>query len=104
MLDLLGSRGNHDSPYVDDLLFLDDEPTHTPNAVNFAYLLHWKGALSKQKHAYAEDRRRHRDHVLAMLIKKLTDDSFERVVLCGIPIGEWNAAPVADGLERITLV
>ena len=104
MIDLLGSRGNHDSPYVDDLIFLDDEMTHTPNAVDFVYLLHWKGSLSKQKHAYAEDRRRHRDHVLAMLIKKLADDSFERVALCGIPIDEWNAAPVVDGLECITLV
>ena len=104
MIDLLGSRGNHDSPYVDDLILLDEEAASTPSAVDFVYLLHWKGSLSKQKHAYAEDSRRHRDHVLAMLIKKLSDDTLERVALCGIPIGEWNAAPVVDGLERITLV
>ena len=104
ILDLLGSRGNHDSPYVDDLILLDEETTSPPITLDFIFLLHWKGSLSKQKHAYAEDSRRHRDHVLSMLIKKLTDDTFERVALCGISIGEWNAAPVVDGLERVTLV
>ena len=104
IIGVLGSRGNHDSPCSQDLSFLDDGTISTSSAVDIMYLLHWKGSLSKQKYADAGDSRRHRDHVLAMLIKKTIDDTFERVALCGIPIGDWNAAPVVEGLECITLV
>lgn len=78
--------------------------TSTPSAVDFVYLLHRKGSLSKQKHPCAEQSSIHRNHVLALLIKKPTNKHLERFALCGIPIGEWNAASVVDGLERITLV
>ena len=104
MIDLLGSRGNHDSPYVDSLVFLDRETISASGAMHFLYILHWKGNLSKKDHAYAEESRKKRDHVLAMLIKKLADGTFERAGLCGIPIDEWNAAPVVGGLEHIVLV
>ena len=112
VLDLLGSRGNHGStprrtrgyPSIGGTIFLDPASTLSSETTHFLYLLHWKAGLSRIDFPREEETRSKRDHVLTMLIRKLADDTFERMGLCGIPIDEWDDAPIADGLECITLV
>ena len=104
MLNLLGSRGSHGRLYSSESIFLDPTTTYALEDTHFLYLLHWKARLRGPDLLPNHEYRRKRDHVLTMLIKKLADDSFERMALCGIPVDEWDAAPVLDGLECVTLV
>ena len=112
--DILGSRGNHGRPpirtrgypSIGGFIFLDPTTPHPLENVHFLYLLHWKAG--PRRIDFPQDRedesRRKRDYVLSMLIGKRADGMFERMALCGIPIQEWDAAPIVDGLEGVTLV
>ena len=110
--DLLGSRGNHGRPpirtrghpFLGGFIFLDPTSTYASEDTHFLYLLHWKAGLSRIDFPREEESRNKRDYVLTMLIRRLVDGTFERMGLCGIPIDEWDAAPIVDGLECITLV
>lgn len=38
-----------------------------------------------------------------MYIRKVDDDLFERMALCGIPAQEWNVAPVTENVNYVLL-
>ena len=109
VLNFLGSTGHHGPtphPTIGHSIDLDSPSTLSSKPAHFLYLLHWKASLRLNLIGFLREEESHskRDHVLTMLISKLADDTFERVGLCGIPIDEWDDAPIADGLESITLV
>ena len=104
MSDLLGSQGNHSRPFFDRFISLGPTMTYAPEDTQFLRLLHWKADLSGIDLRRDEESRGNRDHVLAMRINKRADDIFEKMALCDIPIDEWDAAPVVNGLECITMV
>lgn len=95
ILDVLGSHEPHDQPGPKahgGLLDLNAHPASASSLTYFLYLAYWKDAPKK------------RDHVLAMLIREINGGVFERAALCGIPVQEWNAAPIVEGLNHIVLV
>lgn len=95
MTDVLDSRGGHDhlgQKASNGLLYLEAHAASASGLTHFLYLVHWKDAPKE------------RDHVLAMLIREINGRVFERAALCGIPVREWNAAPIIEGLDHIVLV
>ncbi|KAI4134734.1 MAG: hypothetical protein LQ347_001280 [Umbilicaria vellea] len=95
MLRVLGPtqlHEDHDPNSGGNLFQLRGNTALACNPTHFMYILQRK------------DLRKKMDHVLAMLLQKMEDGTFERAFLCGIPLDEWNAAPVIEGLENIVLV